>query len=147
MGKRKYIETPEKLWELFEMYKDSLKQNPRIKIEYVGKNGDKVETPIQRPLVMEHFECFVMDHTKITYPDLSEYFECKNETYKDYFPISMRIRKEIRADQTEGGLLGFYNSSLTARIQGYKEQTENNTTNTIQVLNIDPLDDSTDNKS
>lgn len=142
MAKHKYIETPEKLWQLFEDYRADVKSNPRIKVEYVGKDGERVNTPIELPLTMEGFECFVMNNTKITYPDLTEYFEGKNESYKDYFPISARIRKQIRKEQIEGGMVGAYNASLTARINNLKEQTETNSTHNVNILNIDPLSDS-----
>ncbi len=138
----KYIETPERLWELFEGYKKEVKENPRVKVEYVGRDGERVNTPIEIPLTMEGFECYVMDNTRITYPDLTEYFEGKNESYKDYFPISTRIRKEIRREQVEGGMVGAYNASLTARINNLKEQTENTNSHNVNILNIDPLSDS-----
>ena len=143
MGKNKYIETPEKLWELFIAYKKNVEDNPRIKIEYVGRNGEKVKTPLETPLTMVGFECYVMDNTKVTCPDLTNYFE-KTEGYEDYFPISTRIRKKIRENQTIGGLTGQLNANLTARINGYKEQSETVNTTEIKILNIDPLDDSKD---
>lgn len=37
MAKHKYIESPYKLWELFEAYVLNEKQNPMYKQEYVGK--------------------------------------------------------------------------------------------------------------
>lgn len=122
----KYIETPEKMWELFEAYKKHLKENPRIKIEHIKSmyGTERVETPLTTPLTMEGFECYVMDHSKISYPDLTEYFENKNESYKDYFPITSRIKKEIRRDQIEGGMVGQYNASITQRLNGLKEHQE-----------------------
>jgi hypothetical protein len=141
----KYIKDPQQLWELFLAYEIEVKSTPRIKVEYVGKDGMRVDTPLECPLTMEGFECFVMDNTEMTYPDLSNYFEGKNESYADYFPISARIKKKIRKDQIEGGVVGLYNASLTARINNLKESTENTNINTnISILNIDPLDDSTD---
>ena len=130
----KYIETPEKLWELFEAYKNNVKDNPRIKVEYVGKDGERVNTPLERPLTMEGFECFVLNNTKITYPDLTEYFEGKNESYKDYFPISARIAREIRADQIDGGMVGQFNASITARLNNLKETSETNVTVTQPIF-------------
>lgn len=145
MGRNKYIESPERFWELFELYKTHVKSNPRLKVEYVGRDGERVETPIEQPLTMEGFECFCMNETNITYPDLTNYFEGKIESYKHYLPISTRIRREIRLDQVSGGMSGFYNASLTARINGLKESTENtNINHNVNLLNIDPLDDSTD---
>ena len=93
---------------------------------------------------MDGFEVYVMDNTKITCPDLTEYFEGKNKSYADYFPYSMRIRKAIRAEQIDGGMTNQYNASLTARINNIKEHTETTSTTSIKLLNIDPLDDSSD---
>ncbi len=43
--KHKYIETPEKLWELFEAYVLHEQKHPMYKTEYVGKDGYMVLTP------------------------------------------------------------------------------------------------------
>lgn len=141
MGKNKYIETPQKLWELFEAYKKDVKENPRVKIEYVGRDGERVETPIERPLIMEGFESFVCQHTKITYPDLTEYFEGKNESYKDYFPISARIRAEIKAEQVDGGMTNVYNASLTARLNGISDKKELDHKGGINIPNVPDIGD------
>lgn len=42
MGKRKYIETPEILWEHFENYKKWVKNNPIKVQDYVGKDAEMV---------------------------------------------------------------------------------------------------------
>ena len=53
MPKPKYIETPEKLWELFEQYVKHEADNPMKKTEFVGKEARKeivhLETPITFP--------------------------------------------------------------------------------------------------
>ena len=61
MAKHKYIETPEKMWELFEAYRKDVKGNPRLKVEYVGKDGERVSTPIERPLTLDGFYSFGYD--------------------------------------------------------------------------------------
>lgn len=124
MGKKKYIESPQKLWELFVDYKKSVKDNPVLVQDYVGKDADEVFRKKEQPLIFDGFECFVMDNTKINYPDLSEYFELKNESYKDYFPICSRIKKEIRHDQMKLGLLNLINPSITQRLNNLKEETD-----------------------
>ena len=138
-GHGKYIETPERMWELFVDYKKEVKENPRIKYEFHGKDASKCAVEIEQPLTMEGFECYCMEHTKITYPDLTHYFENKDERYTDYVPVSTRIRKEIRQDQISGGMANIYNASLTARINGLKEHTQTNSTHNVSVINIDPL--------
>ena len=57
--------------------------------------------------------------------------------------ICLRRNKdtEIRNDQITGGMLGFYNPSITQRLNNLKEQSEVSSTNNIQLLNIDPLAD------
>jgi aspartyl/asparaginyl-tRNA synthetase len=39
MGKNKYIESPEKMWELFEAYRQEVKNNPRHITDFYGKDG------------------------------------------------------------------------------------------------------------
>lgn len=118
MGKHKYIETPEKMWELFEAYKKEVKDKPFLNKDWVGKEAKEIKREYPRVLTMEGFECYVMDHTNITYPDLTEYFEEKNESYAEYFPISSRVRREIRRNQIEMGMANLANPSITQRLNG-----------------------------
>jgi len=120
----KYIESPEKMWELFLAYKKEVKDNPKIKKDWVGKDAEQVYREIERPVTMVGFECYVMNHTNITYPDLTEYFEGKNESYKDYFPMSSRIKREIEDDLTTGGLTMLYSQNITSRMVGLVDKKE-----------------------
>jgi hypothetical protein len=122
MSKNKYIETPEKMWELFESYATETKNNPRYKIEYVGKDGDRVQTPLERPLTIEGFELHLFNQNIIA--DLGHYFANTDNRYDEYRTICSRIRKAVRNDQIEGGMVGQYNASITQRLNGLKEQTE-----------------------
>lgn len=125
MGKNKYIETPDRMWQLFTQYKEEVNNNPLLRKDWVGKDADVVNREFTRALTMEGFECFVMDNTDISYPDLTEYFEGKNESYSNYFPICSRIKREIRKDQLEKGLAGLINPSITQRLNGLAEKTDN----------------------
>lgn len=124
MGKPKYIETPEKLWQLFVDYKAYVKSNPILIKDWVGKDADTVYREKERPLTMVGFECFVCDNTDVSYPDLTDYFEGKIESYKHYLPISSRIQAEIKNDQIAGGMTMIYSQSLTARLNNLVEKTE-----------------------
>lgn len=128
MGKHKYIETPEKMWELFIAYKLFCKNNPILVEDYVGKDAERVERQRVRALTMEGFECFVMDNTEITYPDLTNYFDGKLESFSNFIPICTRIKREIRTNQIELGLANAINQSITQRLNGLKEQTEQEVT-------------------
>lgn len=120
MGKNKYIETPEKMWELFQAYKKEVKDNPRVKVEYVGKEGQRVQTPIERPLSLEGFYTYCYNNAS----DVHHYFENTDQRYNDYRGICMRVRNAIKEEQIDGGMTGFYNASLTARINGLVEKRE-----------------------
>ena len=124
MGRPKYIETPERLWELFLDYKKEVKSNPVIIKDWVGKDAEEVHREREKPLTMVGFECFVLDHTEITYPDLTHYFENKDNRYSDFVPISSRIKSEIKNDQVTGGMTMIYSQNLTARLNNLVEKTE-----------------------
>lgn len=116
MGRTKLIETPEKLLELFEDYKKSIV--PRA-IEKATPKGVLVEmhTP---PLTMDGFEvyCFEKGFT------VEHYFRNTNGSYEDYCGICSHIKKVIRKDQIEGGMVGQYNASITQRLNGLTEKTD-----------------------
>ena len=123
MGKRKYIETPEKMWEYFETYKNWVKSNPIQVQDYVGKDAEMVYRTKERPLTIDGFECWCYDNEIIS--DLSQYFANTEQRYTDYQTICSRIRKAVRTDQIEGGMAGIYNPSITQRLNNLTEKTEN----------------------
>lgn len=123
MAKHKYIETPEKMWELFEEFVKFKKSNPILVHDFVGKDGESVERKKERPLTIEGFECYLYDKGIIS--DLSQYFANTEDRYKEYQTICSRIRKAVRNDQIEGGMAGIYNPSITQRLNGLVEKTEN----------------------
>jgi DNA polymerase II small subunit/DNA polymerase delta subunit B len=55
---------------------------------------------------------------------VEQYFKNVDKRYEEYIPICTRIRKEIRQDQIEGGMVGQYNPSITQRLNNLKEQVE-----------------------
>jgi hypothetical protein len=72
---------------------------------------------------MEGFESYLFDRGVIS--DLSQYFANREGRYELFVPILRTIRGKIRTHQVEGGMAGIYNPSLTARINGLVEKTEN----------------------
>jgi hypothetical protein len=122
MGKHKYIETPEKMWELFLAYKNEVKSNPRKITDFYGKDGEERIKPLERPLTLEGFENYVSDLDIIS--NLSQYFANTEQRYTDYQTICSRIRKVIKQDQIEGGMVGQYNASITQRLNGLTDKQE-----------------------
>jgi hypothetical protein len=123
----KYIETPEKMWELFEEYRTLTKQSPRYRTQFVGRDGVMVKEPLERPLTLEGFETYLFEKDIIS--DVSDYFENKDDRYSDYVPICRMIKKIIRKDQIEGGMVGQYNPSITQRLNNLVEKTDNKNEN------------------
>jgi hypothetical protein len=122
MGKPKYIETPEKMWEYFEQYRAYVKSNPIRVQDYVGKDAEMVYRDKERPLTIDGFECWLFDKGIIG--DLSHYFANTNGAYTDYLTICHAIKKAVRTDQIEGGMAGVYNPSITQRLNGLVEKTQ-----------------------
>lgn len=120
---KKLIETPEIMWALFNGYKKEVEDNPFKQKDWVGKDATEVKREYIRCLIMEGFECYVMDHTEITYPELSAYFSDKNDAYGDFYSICSRIRREIRKDQLDKGFSNLINPSITQRMNNLKETT------------------------
>jgi hypothetical protein len=122
MGKHKYIETPEKMWELFAEYATLTKQSPRYRTQFVGRDGVMVKEPLERPLTLEGFELYLAEKNIIE--DVSHYFCNLDNRYENYVAICTRIRKAIRKDQIEGGMVGQYNPSITQRLNGLVEKNQ-----------------------
>jgi hypothetical protein len=137
MAKHKYIETPEKMMELFEQYKAS--RQPR-EIQKATAAGVKSEFHMP-PLTMEGFEvyCYRIGIT------VEHYFRNQNGAYDDYCTICSHIKREIRNDQIEGGMVGQYNPSITQRLNGLTEKTDVTTNgkeiNEIKVNIVKPSGD------
>lgn len=139
MGKNKYIETPEKMWEYFEAYRKEVKANPRFKNE-LDKFGKIVPIPLERPITLEGFECWLNDNEIIS--DLSHYFCNLDNRYNDYVAICSRVRRAIKDDQITGGMVGQYNASITQRLNGLADNVKQDVKveNKTPVFTENPLD-------
>ena len=122
MGKHKYIETPEILWEHFLSYKKEGKSNPILVKDWVGKDAIDVYREKEKPLTIDGFECWCYDNGIIS--DLSQYFANTEQRYTEYQTICSRIKKAVRTDQIEGGMSGIYNPSITQRLNNLVEKTQ-----------------------
>ena len=122
MAKKKYIETPEKMWQLFLEYGAEVAEHPITVKDFIGPKAIVVHRELRRPLTMEGFENFVAN--KGLNQDLGDYFSNNQERYDQYTTICTRIRKSIRQDQIEGGMTGIYNTSITQRLNNLTEKHE-----------------------
>lgn len=133
MAKGKYIETPERLWELFLNYVEHERNSPLYKREYVGKDGEEKDTPLQVPITFEGFECYVSDLDIIQ--DLGDYSNVKNESYASYRPIITRITKNCFVQNFKGASVGLFNPNLIAKKLGLIDKSQ------TQIISEQPLFD------
>lgn len=123
-GRPLVFELPEEMWEAFTDYVQEVKGNPRYKTVFVGKDGEEKQEALQRPLTMEGFELYLWDKGIARGAD--QYFTNAEGRYDKFVEVCSRIRKAIRKDQIEGGMVGQYNASITQRLNGLveKQQTD-----------------------
>ena len=132
MAKHKYIESPEKMWELFEAYKYATKNNPFLVQDYVGKDGEMVYRERERPLTFEGFYDYCYENIGC----IDQYFENRDGRYADYVAICSRIKKIIRKDQIEGGMASIYNASITQRLNGLADKKELDVKGEPRIFNL-----------
>jgi hypothetical protein len=110
---------PLELWDKAIEYFEHNLNNPWIKKEVVKSGmhaGEVVDLEIQRPYSIEAFCLFA----KITYQTFQNY--SKEKGYETYFEVCKRVREIIDTQHFEGGMVGEFNSNLTARKLGLTDK-------------------------
>ena len=122
MHPTRIFKEPEAMQIAWDEYLADLKKqsNEWLKIQYVGKDGNRKEDGVKVPKTLEGFKRFCYKK----YGEIGQYFKNQDNIYNNFIPICSRIREEIREDQILGGLLGFYNPSITQRLNGLIEKVE-----------------------
>ena len=125
-GRPRIFETPEDLGKAWAAFKEDVKaQGAQWKrVQYVGKDGLKKEDPAKVPLTLEGFKRFCRNN----YGEVQHYFDNTDKAYEEFCVICRAIREEIREDQIIGGMLSFYNPSITQRLNGLVEKQETSVT-------------------
>ena len=131
MAKHKYIETPEKLLEMFQEFKTFTKSNPRFRHQLCQRTGEMVKEPLEVPLTMEGFKVYCYNKFKVT---VDHYLKNSEGAYEEYRPICTHIKEEIRQDQIQGGMVGQYNPSITQRLNGLVDKTQTEQDGKIEVV-------------
>lgn len=108
------FKTPEALHKAWEDYKEDTKEQSHewLKVQYVGKEGERVTDAQKIPYTLEGFERFCYSR----FGNVGQYFDNKDGYYNDFVAVCSRIRNEIRENQIIGGMLGFFNPSITQRL-------------------------------
>lgn len=145
IGKPKYIESPEKLKEYFSEYQKETKSKPFIIKDWVGKDAIEIYREKERPFTIQGFECWLSDNDIIE--DLGDYLKNKENRYTDYAPICSYIKKQTSKDQIEGGMAGIYNPSITQRLNGLVEKTQNDNIVQVKKFEVEIIDNNPDAES
>jgi hypothetical protein len=138
MHPTRIFKTPEELADAWAKYKEDLREQGKewLKIQYVGREGERVADEQKVPMTYEGFKRFCYDR----YGEVKHYFDNKEGYYTEFGAICSRIKEEIRENQIVGGLLGFYNTSITQRLNGLIEKTETKNTHEVEIFKGIDLD-------
>lgn len=135
MHPTRIFKTPEELYEAFERYKKDVDERASewLVVKYVGKDADRVTDGQKLPLTLDGFYVFCRK-AKIGY--IEQYFINAGDRYNDFIGICRDIKLEIRDNQITGGMLGFFNPSITQRLNGLTEKQEVVTTGNYTINTI-----------
>ena len=128
-------------WNEYKCHVDS-EAHKWAKIQYVGKDGNRVEDYPRMPYVLDGFIAWYFN---VYGKHIHQYFKRVEEYEDEFLPIVTHIIAERNSNVVTGTLLGNFNSSMGNRIVGLADKTESNIQVNQSILNLDPLDDSKDN--
>ena len=122
MHPTRIFKSPDELEHAWTLYKESLREEALewVKIQYVGKEGERVTDPLKLPYTMEGFSVYCYKNFGV----IKHYFQNTDGYYDDFCPICSHIKEEIRSNQITGGLLGVYNPSITQRLNSLVDKSE-----------------------
>lgn len=121
--KQKYIESPERMWELFLEYKEHESSTPYTEQNWVGKDGHEVHKKIMKHISFDGFEGWLCENGIIN--DLGDYASNKDGRYQSYATIIARIRKVCRGRLLTAAVSGVANGNVVSRYLGIKDGTDN----------------------
>jgi len=130
------FQKPDDLQLAFAAWKIDLKHQASdwVKVQYVGKDGKRVEEKTIVPMTMEGFRRYCYNN----YGCVNQYFDNKDGYFDEFVTICFRIKEEIRENQIIGGLSGFYNPSITQRLNGLAETNKVELKSEPRIFNIEP---------
>lgn len=135
-GKPKKIKTPEDLWTWFEKYRAYNAKNPVLKMDFKGKDADKVNYEIERPLSWGNFKVWLYLNESVGFSTMEDYKANKDNVYDAYSEIIRVISEIIFSQQYDGACAGVYNHNIIARKLGLADKVESKTELTIKKTKI-----------
>lgn len=134
------FKAPNELLTAWNEYKEDVTEqsNEWLKVQYVGKEGMRMTDAQKVPYTLEGFKRYCRNN----YGEVQQYFDNpkrpdSNEGYyDDFIAICSHIREEIRENQIIGGMLGFYNPSITQRLNNLVDKTETALSGTLNIPKV-----------
>jgi hypothetical protein len=129
------FKTPEELLKVWNEYKEDVEEQECKwqKVQYVGKDGERVSDPVKIPYTLEGLKRYCWDKE---IGDISSYFTNDRDLYNDFTTICSRIKNEIREHQIVGGMNGFFNASITQRLNGLADKKELDVKGEPRIFNL-----------
>ena len=129
------FKTPEELLKVCNEYKEDVEEQECKwqKVQYVGKDGERVSDPVKIPYTLECLKRYCWDKE---IGDISSYFTNDRDLYNDFTTICSRIKNEIREHQIVGGMNGFFNASITQRLNGLADKKELDVKGEPRIFNL-----------
>ncbi len=130
------FKTPEELLKVWNEYKEDIEEQESKwqKVQYVGKDGERVSDPVKIPYTLEGLKRYCWDKEIGT---IQHYFDNTDSMYDDFCVICSRIKNEIREHQIVGGMNGFFNASITQRLNGLADKKELDVKGEPRIFNLD----------
>lgn len=119
-GRDKLFASPTLLWNAACEYFEWCSQNPWHRIDFKGKDADRVEIPTERPFTITGL-CLYLNCS-------SSYFRAFKSTLKpeneDFLTVITRIEETIYTQKFEGATVGAFNANIIARDLGLTDKQE-----------------------
>ena len=129
------FKTPEELLKVWNEYKEDVEEQECKwqKVQYVGKDGERVSDPVKIPYTLEGLKRYCWDKE---IGCIEQYFTNQDDCYHDFIGICSRIKNEIREHQIVGGMNGFFNASITQRQNGLADKKELDVKGEPRIFNL-----------
>ena len=129
------FKTPDELLKVWNEYKADIEEQELkwMKVQYVGKDGERVSDPVKIPYTLEGLKRYCWDKEIGT---IQHYFDNTDSMYDDFCVICSRIKNEIREHQIIGGMNGFFNASITQRLNGLADKKELDVKGEPRIFNL-----------
>ena len=133
MHPTRLLKEPNDLKELWDRFKADVKLQSAewVKVQYIS-NGERKEEAQKIPLTFEGFKRFAREEKG----ESEQYFTNQDGYYDDFIGICRAIKEEIRENQIIGGMLNFFNPSITQRLNSLVDRKQTDITGSLNIPNL-----------